>query len=525
MHTFDANCPTPAVKGRSHVVNGSTKELNKSDMGEGHLIWDCAIVGAGIVGSSLARRLSRLRLRVAVADGAADVGLGASCRNSGVLHSGINYSPGSLRARLCMEGRETFQSWCAEIGLPVETPGKLVTALDARELDGLEALRAQGDANGVSGLRVIGAAEVEALQPGLRAIAALHVPSSAVVSPYAATIAFAEDACLNGVRFFLGRYVRRIREAKGNFVLDTDSGPLRARWVINAAGVVAGDLGRTIDSALPQVYPCRGEYLVLDREVGETLRLLIYPVPQVGSGGLGVHLSPTTEGNILVGPSAEYISSREDYSCTANVLDRLVHEAQEMWPAFPRAKVIGTYAGVRAKLTAPDQGGYADFFIEESPRHPRLVHLLGLESPALSAAPAIARTVVEDIMGAREHFDRKPQEELVPYVWPQRFDSLPENEKQTLVASHPDHGEIVCRCEGVTRHEVLAALGNPLGVETLAGLKYRTRVTMGRCHGGYCLPRLVELLRGERGWPAEKFRLKDARSLLFAGYAKEPRDD
>lgn len=487
-------------------------------------VWDCLIVGAGVVGASLARLLSRLDLRVAVVEEAADVGMGASCRNSGVLHSGINYRPGSLRARLCMEGRDTFQQWCAALGVPHKIPGKLVTAHDARELEALDALKAQGEANGVPGLRHIDSGEVDSLQPGIHALGALHVPSAGIVSPYAATIAFAEEACLNGVSFFLHRTVRTIREDNGTFVLDTDAGPVRGRWVINAAGVSAGILGRTMDPSLPAIYPCRGEYLVMDREVGETMRMLIYPVPPPNAGGLGVHLTPTTDGNVLVGPSAAYLEDGDDNACTADVLAKLVQEARRFWPEFPRAKIIGTYAGTRAKLTPPDEGGFADFFIEESTRHQRLVHLLGLESPALTSAPAIARTVVEEIMSARERFDHKPEDQLVSYVWPQRFDDLSEQAKKAHVAAHPDHGDIVCRCEGVTRHEVLAALDNPLGVETLAGLKYRTRVTMGRCHGGYCLPRLVELLRNERGWPPERFQLKGKRSPLFAGFVKEPED-
>jgi len=492
---------------------------------DGHQrVWDCLIVGAGIVGASLARRLSRFELTVAVVDKAADVGLGASCRNSGVLHSGINYRPGSLRARLCMEGRDTLQAWCATLGVPAATPGKLITAHTKRDLDALDALTAQGEANGVPGVRRIDEEEVQSLQPGVRALAALHVPSAGIVSPYAATIALAEEASLNGVAFFLQRTVHAIREESGTFVLDTDTGPLRGRWVINAAGVAAATLGQTADPALPEIYPCRGEYLVMDREVGEAMRTLVYPVPPLKAGGLGVHLTPTTDGNVLVGPSAEYLDDGEDYACTADVLSRLVDQARGFWPAFPREKVIGTYAGTRAKLTPPGQGGFADFFIEESSRHPRLVHLLGLESPALTCAPAIARTVVEEIMGARERIERKPEDRLVPHAWPQRFDDLPEQEKQAQVAAHPDHGDIVCRCEGVTRHEVLAALENPLGVETLVGLKYRTRVTMGRCHGGYCVPRLVELLRNERGWQPDRFHLKGPNSPLFAGFAKEPGD-
>lgn len=487
----------------------------------GSTVWDVVIVGAGIVGAALARWLSRVDLRVAVVEKAWDVGMGASSRNSGVLHSGINYAPGSLRARLCMEGREQFQTWCKELGVPVRVPGKLVIAQKKQDLSGLETLHAQGEENGVPGLRCLSPTDVEELQPGIRALGGLHVPSSAIVPPYAATIAFAEDACLNGVQFFLGCEVRKIERHRSAFWLRTSLGNLQARWVINVAGLKSDVIGQALDPSVPTLYPCRGEYIVLDKVVGEEMKMLVYPVPPARSGGLGIHVAPTEEGNVLVGPSAEYITDRKDYECTRAVTDQLLLEASRYWPGLPRERIIGSYAGIRAKLNPPEIGGFADFFIEESSRCPRLINLVGLESPALTAAPAIARYVVEEIMGSRETLEDKPKNLLRPYRWQKRFDDLPEAEKERLVRAHPGYGEIVCRCEGVTRYEVLQAARNVLGVKTLAGLKYRTRVMMGRCGGAYCLPRIVRLLQEQYGWNPRQFYLKNGRSPLFVGWVKE----
>lgn len=198
----------------------------------------------------------------------------------------------------------------------------------------------------------------------------------------------------------------------------------------------------------------------------------------------------------------------------------LLQEGASLWPAFSSSQVIASYAGTRAKLTPPAEGGYADFFIEESLQFPKFINLVGLESPALTAAPAIAHYVVEEVMGARQSLELKPKRALRVYSWPQSFDDLAEEEKERLVREHPDYGEIICRCEGVTKYELLQALHNPLGVRTLAGLKYRCRVMMGRCSGGYCLPRIVKVLQGEMNWDANCFYLRGKTSPMFADWVK-----
>ena len=188
-----------------------------------------------------------------------------------------------------------------------------------------------------------------------------------------------------------------------------------------------------------------------------------------------------------------------------------------MWPDLPPQVVIGAYAGVRSKRTPPEVGGFGDFLIRQTPEQPQVIHLIGIESPGLTAAPAIAQHVVDEIIRAEEPFKSKPAEELSLRRWPLRFDELPEEEKERLAREIPDHGDIVCRCEGVTKHEVLQALNNPLGVRTLAGIKYRSRAMMGRCNGGYCLPRIVDILQQECDWEPSDFQLRGPTSPMFAG--------
>ena len=486
-----------------------------------HQVYDVAVIGAGVIGSAIASVLSRYHVSVVVIEKTWDVGMGASCRNSGVIHSGINYKPGTLRAALCMEGRQLLQAWCNELRVPYRVTGKLVVARQKSAIPELERLHLQGEENGVPGLRVVDEDEMNALQPGLMGQAGLYVPTAGIVSPYALTIALAGDACTNGVRFLLGEEVSGIRSTHGIFRTETPSHDLRSRWLINAGGLHADVLGQMLEDSIPTIHPCRGEYLLLDKSCSGSVAMPVYPIPDASSGGLGAHVTPTVDGNVLIGPSAEYVAGREDYACTSEVSSWLSSEATSLWQQFSQRDVIGSFAGIRAKLTPPDQGGYSDFYIEAARQYPRLVNLVGLESPGLTAAPAIAHYVVNEIMRSKEAFEPKAQVDVVPYHWPRRFANLPDSEKLRLISENPEYGEIICRCEGVTRYEVLQALHNPLGVQTLCGVKYRSRMMMGRCSGGYCFPRLVEIMRKELRCEPSDLRLNGPASWVLAGPVKE----
>ncbi len=491
----------------------------------GGSMFDIVLIGAGVVGSAIARVLSQYRCSVAVIEKESDVGMAASSRNSGVIHAGINYAPDSLRARFCMQGRKLLLAWCDELNVPYKVCGKLIVASSEEEVPGLRRLQSTGEANGVQGLALIGPDGIAELQPGIQAAAALHVPSSGIVSPYAMTLAMAEEAAVNGVTFHLGCEGTQIRPVDGGYAVDTDRGTVSGRWVINSAGIHAGRLAQTIDPEAPDLYPCVGEYLILDKQVGESLAMSIYPAPPVGGAGLGVHITPTTEGNVLLGPSDEYVADPETTSCTGKTADQLLEEARSMWPALPGHLVIGAYAGIRAKLTSPSVGGFGDFLIRQTPNEDHVVHLIGIESPGLTTAPAIAEHVVHEILHVADPLVQKPLSEIVHRPWPTRFDDLSEEEKERLVAKDPNYGDIICRCEGVTKHELLHALHNPLGVKTLIGIKYRCRATMGRCSGGYCLPRMVEVLQEEHGWEPDDFVLRGPSSPAFAGRLIEERHD
>ncbi|MDD3690233.1 MAG: FAD-dependent oxidoreductase, partial [Synergistaceae bacterium] len=264
------------------------------------------------------------------------------------------------------------------------------------------------------------------------------------------------------------------------------------------------------------IYPCRGEYYVLDKRLDGTLKALIYPAPKKNAPGLGIHLTPTVDGNILIGPSAEYLNASEDHSCTADVMKELRREGQELLPEIRMTDYIRNFSGIRPKQTPPEVGGNKDFVIEDRKDVSGFINLLGIESPGLTCAPAIA----EMVRGMVErHIPLHPDPSFNP-VRPGStffFSELPAEERVSMIADNPNYGEIICRCEKITKQEILDAITNPLGARTLVSIKYRARASMGRCQGGFCVPRITRILRDEFGWAPEDFIKRSTASPLFAG--------
>lgn len=487
-------------------------------------VYDVVVVGAGAVGCAVARELSRYELSVLVLEKEADVAAGTSGRNSAVVHAGFNSAPGSLMAALCVEGNLGFEAACRELDVPYVKTGKLVTAFDERDRAGLERLMDAGRENRVPGLELIDRKELLRLEPYVGGIAALLSTETAITSPFLYTVALAENAAANGVRFLFGHRVSSIaaddtRPAGGiRFTIHAGGTRFRARMLVNSAGLFSDEISAMAGHPGYRIYPCRGEYHILDVRANRYLSRPVYPVPRPGEGGLGVHLTPTVDGNILIGPSAEYIVEREDHATTRTVMERLAAEARELLPPLDLSLIIRSYAGIRAKLTPPGQGGYADFVVEESPRVPGLVNLIGIESPGLTASLPIARRVC-GIVGRTLRLAPRREFSGTRTGIP-RFRELPDEEKQALIARDPDWGEIVCSCERVTKREILQAAENPLGVRTLAGIKYRTHALAGRCQGDSCLARIAGILMNELGMRPEEITERGPDSPAFFGKVK-----
>jgi glycerol-3-phosphate dehydrogenase len=478
---------------------------------------DVIIIGAGVVGNAIARELSRYEINVAVLEKELDVAMGASSRNSGVLHSGIHYKPGTLRARLSVQGNAMMKDLCDDLKVKIEYIGKLTVAQDEIDIETLHALKEQGEANGVPGLEILDQEHMEKVQPGVGGIEALYSPSTGIICPYGLSIALAENATANGVEFYLDYGVVGISKNGHGFLVNTAPGEIfEASVLINSAGLFSDRICEMLGIDEYRIYPCRGEYLILDKRLEGTLSTLVYPAPRKGGAGLGIHLTNTVDGNILIGPSSEYVDEPDDFASTAEIMARLKKEGHELLPELSTTDFIRSFSGLRAKQTPPEVGGYRDFVIESRDDFPGFINLVGIESPGLTSAPAIGVMVKEMVARLIVLNDK---DRFVPKR-PGRvgfFHELPEEEKADLVAKNPDYGEVICRCEQITKKEVLDAIQNPLRNSTINGIKYRSRAMMGRCQGGFCLPRIVEILEQEFGYRPKDYLLQGKGSPLFSG--------
>jgi len=498
---------------------------------------DIVIIGAGGVGCAVARELSRYNLNITVLEKECDAAGGISGRNSAVVHAGFNNVPGSLMAKLCVEGNRGFEPLCRELDIPYKKTGKLLVAFDETDMNALQEIMRQGIRNGCEGLSLVDADEMEKLAPGIGGIGGMYSPETAVFDPFLYCIALAENALANGATFHFNSEVVAIERTKveehneehdeehskeysnDRFVVKTaDGGEHACRFLINCAGLSSGKISELAGGPSYQLYPCRGEYFILDKVAEDLLPMPVYPAPRKGIGGLGVHLTPTTAGNIIIGPSAEYISQIDDLSCTRPVMEELFKEAKALLPSIERKYIIGSYAGIRPKLAPPEEGGYRDFVIQEEEQCPGLINLIGIESPGLTASMPIAR-MVRGIIGARMPLEEK-EDFIAGRKGPVRFRDLSEEEQAKLIREDPEFGEIICRCQKVTKREIRNAIENPFGAKSISAIKYRAWATTGRCNGGYCLTRIVDMLVNEYGVKPEEITYRSTGSELFSGKVK-----
>ncbi|OYT54920.1 MAG: FAD/NAD(P)-binding oxidoreductase [Candidatus Altiarchaeales archaeon ex4484_2] len=480
-------------------------------------LYDYLIVGGGVVGCCIARELSRYDAKVLLLEKECDVAMGTSGRNSGVVHAGFYIPQDTLKAELNIEGHKRIPTLCKEVGAEYIRTGKLVVAKKEDEIPYLEELRARGERNGTRGLKIIGREEIKKIQPNIGAVKALYSPTSGIVDPFQLTIGLAENALMNDAEIKLNTQVTGVNPGEGSFGVETSGGVYETRYLINCAGLYADRVSAMAGVDGYRIYPCRGEYHILDKRVGDLLNTLVYPVPPKDSGGLGVHLTPTVDGNIMLGPSADYIQEVCDVCNTPDVMEQLYVEASEMLPSLKRGDFIRSFSGIRPKLVPEGSGETADFVVREE--YEGFINLVGIESPGLTAAPAIAERVINLICGREE---LRPKKDFNPLrKGPVRFSSLSDEEKASLIGKDPGYGEIVCRCETVTRKEVLDALNNPLGARSMNAVKVRCRASMGRCQGGFCWPKIVELMDEEKG--VKNIRLSCFGSGMFVGGTKDLR--
>lgn len=480
--------------------------------------YDIVIVGGGVIGCSIARALSGFTLEIALFEKGPDIASGTSRANSGVVHAGYANPPGSMKAELCVQGNRAFDTFTRELGVPFIRTGKLIVALSDDDQEGLERLMHQGDINGVPGLSLISGKEAGSLEPNIRAEHAILSSSSGITNPFQLTAALAENAARNGVEFFLNSEVTDIRSSRDGFIITSHRGRTSCRILINCAGLYSDRIAGLAGDDTYTIFPCRGEYFVLDKSYSHLISRMIYPIPPKEKGVLGVHLTPTIEGNILLGPTAEFIEEKNDTATTRSKMDILLNEARDLLPEIPANAVIQSFSGIRSKTVDEKGGGLGDFVISESKKVPGLINLIGIESPGLTCSAVIPEYVISIL---RELITLEPDETFDPIRRPREsFSDMSNTTRSKLILENPDHGHMICRCEHVTRQEVIESLDNPIGANTIDAIRLRTRATKGRCQGGFCLPKIVEILK-ERGENETGITWKGQRSHLFSGRVRD----
>ncbi len=449
---------------------------------------DVAVIGAGVTGCATARMLTRYKLSVAVFEREEDVGAGTSKANSAIVHAGFDALPGSLKARFNVRGNAMMDALSRDLDIPFKRNGSLVLAFDGRDEETLRELLRRGLANGVPGLEIISGNAARKLEPALseNVVSALHAPTGGIVCPFELCEALAENARENGAEFHLNTAVSGIDREKDIWHIHTSRGDFEARIVVCCTGVHAARLHNAVCASPIAVGPRRGQYQLLDKKVGTLVKHTIFQAP--GPLGKGVLVTPTVHGNLLLGPTAEDIDDCEDTATTAAGLQTVADVARRSVPDLPLGQVITSFAGLRAHLT---QGG-DDFIVGEGA--PGFYEAAGIESPGLSAAPAIGE-YLSDMIAQRLAADLRSDFRAIRHIIRPREMSF--EERQKLIAQNPAYGNIVCRCEQVSEGEIVDAIRR--GARSMDGVKRRTRAGMGRCQGGFCGVRVMELLRRELG--------------------------
>ena len=476
-------------------------------------MYDVIIIGAGVTGCAVARYLSRYQGSALVLERAEDVCCGTSKANSAIIHAGFDAAHGSLMAKMNVQGSRMLPELAKELDFPFRRNGSLVVCMSEEDMPRLQALYENGVKNGVEGLEIVDARRLHELEPNVskNAVAALWAPTGGIVCPFNMTIALAENANANGVDFRFNTKVTGFTRGEEGWTVHTEQGDFRTRYVVNAAGVYADVLHNMVSARKLHITPRRGDYCLLDRQVGGFVSHTVFQLP--GKLGKGVLVSPTVHGNIIVGPTAIDIEDRDGTNTTAAGLEELISKAGISVDNLPIRQTITSFAGLRA------HEDHHEFVIGEAEDAPGFVDCAGIESPGLTSAPAIGLTVAEllrEKLGLREKEDfiatRKGLLDPKSLTW---------DAYQALIRENPAYGQIICRCEQVTEGEIIDAIRRPLGARSLDGVKRRTRAGMGRCQAGFCSPRVMEILARELGVSQAEITKCGGASRLIVGVNKD----
>ena len=455
-------------------------------------MYDIFIIGSGVSGGFIALELSKYNLKVAIAERSLEPANGCSRANSGIVHGGYDPVPGTLKAKLNLRGSQMMPEMAKRLNIDFDPCGAHVLAFGAEDDAKIQALYERGLVNGVEGLSVITGDELRAKEPNVsdKVTSALYSATTGIISPYKMAITSTELACMNGCEFIRNCEVIGM-ESNGDYItVHTSLGDYKAKYVVNAAGVNSAIVAKMLGDNSFDIIARKGEYLILDKSESGIVKSVIFQVPS--NMGKGILVSPTIDGNVLLGPTSHNVDDKDDKSTTSDGIAEAVAGAKRSVPTVNERKLITMFAGVRSVSST------GDFVIGQSKAEPRLFNAAGIESPGLTSSPAIAEYLVGlmkqagvEMSEKKNYYVTRPAEKHVVH--------MPQNEANELIKADPAYGKIVCRCEQITEGEIIDAIRRPAGAVTVDGVKMRARAGMGRCHGGFCTSRVIEILSRELG--------------------------
>jgi len=491
--------------------------------------YDVVIIGGGVIGSLISYQLSKYRISVCLLEKEADLAMEETGANSAIVHAGYDPTPGSRKAKYNILGNEKMEPLCKALHVPFQRNGSLVLAFTPEEKKQLELLLERGRTNGVPGLTMLSAEEVFEIEPFVsrNILCALHAPTGGIVCPYELTLAASEVACQNGVEYFFEHEVTGIHPQDSPTVRFEVTcrvpGPsdkmvrLGCRFIINAAGAFADEISRMAGDPSFTILPKRGEYIILDKTIVNKVRHTVFQTPSLK--GKGVLVTPTVDGNILVGPNSQDLSDPSDNRTTEEGMKEVFALALKSVPSLDRKWMIRSFAGIRSTPSTHD------FILGESLCTKGFFQAAGIESPGLTSAPAIAeemeRLVVAAFASDPDNGTRLSAATKESYAVGRsetvRFRDLSQEEQRKKIRENPLYAQVICRCEQITEAEIVEAIKRPLGAKTVNGVKMRTRAGMGRCQSGFCLPKILTILAREKGVLEESITLSGTGSEILTG--------
>ncbi|EOU1466000.1 NAD(P)/FAD-dependent oxidoreductase [Clostridium perfringens] len=450
---------------------------------------DIIVIGAGVVGCSIARELSKYNLDVLVVEKNSDVSEGVSKGNSGIVHAGYNEKIGTLKAKLNIEGNKMFDDLSRDLQFPFKRNGAFILAFSDKDMKTLESLKEKGEKLGIEGLEILTREEALNIEPNLNKeiVGVLNVKTSGIVSPYEMTIALAENAAENGVEFKLNSKVTNIEKiSEGYKVTLNNKEVVNGKLIINSSGLEGAFLNNLVSMSKREINPVKGEYCLFDKVAGAMINKTLFQVPSKLSKG--VLVTPTAEGNLLVGPNAVEGKTLET---SREGIDEILDKSKKSVEELPLARILNTFSGIRPKTN------HGDFIIEEVEDAKNFINVIGIDSPGLTAAPAIGVYVVNMIKDKLDLIEKKNFKKTREKI--ARFAELSLEEKNRLIKEKPAYGHMVCKCEFVTEGEIVEAIHRPIPALTVDAIKRRTRASMGGCQGIGCTLPISKILSRELG--------------------------